>query len=36
MYGLGAQEPEALNEALWRATKSMRRTLYAPSRDELA
>ena len=35
MYGLGAQEPEALNEALWRAIESMHRTLYAPSRDEL-
>ena len=35
MYGLSAQEREALNEGLRRATKSMHRTLYAPSRDEL-
>ena len=35
MYGLSAQAPEALNEALRRAIESMHRTLYAPSRDEL-
>ena len=35
MYGLSAQEPEALNEALRRAIESMHRTLYAPSREEL-
>ena len=35
MYGLTAQAPEALNEALRRAIESMHRTLYAPSRDEL-
>ena len=35
MYGLTAQPPEALNEALRRAIESMHRTLYAPSRDEL-
>ena len=35
MYGLSAQAPEALNEALQRAIESMHRTLYAPSRDEL-
>ena len=35
MYGLNAQAPEALNEALQRAIESMHRTLYAPSRDEL-
>lgn len=36
MYGLSAQAPEALNEALRRAIESMHRTLYAPSGDELA
>ena len=35
MYGLSAQAPEALNEALRRAIENMHRTLYAPSRDEL-
>ena len=35
MYGLNAQAPEALNDALRRAIESMHRTLYAPSRDEL-
>lgn len=35
MYGLTAQAPEALNEALRRAIETMHRTLYAPSRDEL-
>ena len=35
MYGLSAQAPEALNEALRRAIESMHRTLYAPSRAEL-
>ena len=35
MYGLTAQAPEALNEALRRAIESMHSTLYAPSRDEL-
>lgn len=35
MYGLTAQAPEALNEALRHAIESMHRTLYAPSRDEL-
>lgn len=35
MHGLTAQAPEALNETLRRAIETMRRTLYAPSRDEL-
>ena len=35
MYGLTAQAPEALNDALRCAIESMHRTLYAPSRDEL-
>ena len=35
MYGLNAQAPEALNDALRGAIESMHRTLYAPSRDEL-
>ena len=35
MYGLSAQAPEALNDALCRAIESVHRALYAPSRDEL-
>ena len=35
MYGLTAQAPESLNDALQCAIESMHRTLYAPSRDEL-
>ncbi len=35
MYGLTAQPPHGLNAALQQAIESMRRTLYAPSKDEL-
>ena len=35
MYGLTAQAPETLNEALRRAIESLHRTLYAPSGEEL-